>query len=74
MSIEKNVTKYFPPTYFWCDKEDQIVPYENTKVMVEYLEKVGVIFSFEYFAQIGHRRELAIGTEEESWSDIGFNF
>lgn len=63
------MTKYFLPTYLWCDKEDQIVIYEKTKVMVVYLEKVGVIFLFEYFPQVGHRIEHANGTEEESWSD-----
>lgn len=42
LSIEKNVKRDYPATFIWTTKDDNCVPYENTVLMDEALNKAGV--------------------------------
>lgn len=42
MSIEKNVTKDYPATFIWTTDDDACVPSDNTRMMIEALNKAKV--------------------------------
>ncbi len=67
VSIEKHVTKDFPPTFMWHTLEDQAVPAENSLLMANALRKAGVEFEYHLFSRGKHG--LALATKETSKTD-----
>ena len=49
LSIEKHVSKDFPPTYIFTTKDDTVVPYQNTTFLVEQLEKNHIKYQCHIF-------------------------
>lgn len=49
LSIEKHVTKDFPPTYIWHTLDDTCVPVENSKVLAEALKKNNVPYKMHLY-------------------------
>ena len=49
MSIEKHVTKEYPPTYIWHTEDDLCVPVENSYVLAKSLEKNRVPYKMHIF-------------------------
>ena len=73
-SIEKHVTKNYPPTYVWCGDCDETVPPENTRIMEEQLEKTGVRNMCDVFPGVGHGVGPGTGTSAEGWIDTAVSF
>ena len=49
ISIEKHITKDFPPTYIFTTKTDTVVNPENSKVLYETLKKANIPTQFDLF-------------------------
>ena len=73
-SIEKHVTKNYPPTYVWCGDCDETVLPENTRIMAEQLEKTGVRNLCDVFPGVGHGVGPGTGTSAEGWIDTAVSF
>ena len=58
-SIENRINKNTLPTFIWTTKEDQLVPYENTLVMIEKLKEYGVKYQEKIFEKGRHGLALA---------------
>lgn len=59
LSLEKQVTSDFPPTFMWHTFEDGAVPLENSLFFAEALRKAGVNFEYHVFPHGGHGYALA---------------
>ena len=59
LSLEKQVTSDFPPTFMWHTFEDGAVPLENYLFFAEALRKAGVNFEYHVFPHGGHGYALA---------------
>lgn len=59
LSLEKQVTSDFPPTFTWHTFEDGAVPLENSLFFAEALRKAGVNFEYHVFPHGGHGYALA---------------
>lgn len=73
-SIEKHVTKTYPPTYVWCGDCDETVPPENTRIMADQLEKAGVRHIWDIFPGVGHGVGPGTGTVAQGWIDKAVYF
>lgn len=62
ISIEKNVTSNFPPTFIWQTQADKSVPIQNSLLLVNKLISKQVPCEFHLFPKGGHG--LGIGTPE----------
>ena len=49
MSIEKHITKDFPPTYIFTTKTDTVVNPENSQILYETLKKANIPTQFDLF-------------------------
>lgn len=65
-SIEKHVTKDFPPTLVWATEDDQAVPVQNSKLLKAALDKAGVKNECYIFPHGIHGLSLA---DESVYSD-----
>lgn len=73
-SIEKNVTKKFPPTYVWCGKNDQTVNPKNTHMMEAALNEAGVAVCAKFFNDASHGIGPGSGTDAEGWINEAVQF
>lgn len=73
-SVEKRVGENYPPTFLWHNKDDQSVPYENSVMLKEALDKKGVRCDLHLYEHGGHGIGLATGTDAEGWIDDAFAF
>ncbi|MGC6767900.1 alpha/beta hydrolase [Enterococcus sp. LJL51] len=62
LSIEQQVTAAFPPTFIWHTLEDQVVPVQNSLLLVEQLVKKKIFCEFHLYPKGPHG--LSLGTEE----------
>lgn len=58
LSVEKNVTDDFPPTYIFSTKEDQAVPVQNSLVLIEELKKHNIAYEAHIFEKGIHGGSL----------------
>lgn len=58
LSIEKHITKDYPPTFLWATKEDNVVPVVNSKRMDRALEKASVEHCCILYPHLGHGLSL----------------
>lgn len=73
-SVEKHIDGNYPETYIWQCKNDSIVPYENSLLLVEALQNSGVrnkLFAVEGNA---HGWGVAKGTAAEGWLEQAIEF
>ena len=54
LSAEKNIDSTYPPTFIWTTKEDTCVPYENSVLLVEALERNNVKYDFFLYPYLNH--------------------
>lgn len=73
-SIEKNVTKKFPPTYVWCGDADTVVNPENSRMLARELQAAGVPVKIEVFPKVVHGVGPGTGTAAEGWIDKAIDF
>lgn len=62
VSLEKHVDKDTPPTFIWTTKTDNAVPYENSVMFKDALDKSGVENEFVLYETGVHG--LSLGTKE----------
>lgn len=67
VSIEKLVTADFPPTFIWHTMEDQVVPVQNTLLLVEQLVEKQIFCECHLYPKGQHG--LSLGTEETNAPD-----
>jgi acetyl esterase/lipase len=68
MSLEKQITKYTPPTFLWHTATDELVPVENSYLYAKACKEQGVIFEQHIFGNGGHGMSLA----NEEWASGNF--
>lgn len=73
-SVEKNIHKEYPPTFIWCSYEDDVVPYKNTIVMKEALDKEGIINKCNIYHDVAHGVGPATGTNAHNWINEAITF
>lgn len=66
-SIEKHITKSFPPVFIWCGENDQTVNPENTRMMEAALKEAGVPVCAKIFKNASHGIGPGTGTDAEGW-------
>lgn len=59
MSLEKQVTKYMPPTFIWHTFTDNLVPVENSMLFFSALRKAGVESELHIYPHGAHGLALA---------------
>ncbi len=74
LSVERHITRDFPPTYVWNGTADKSVDPKNSRMLAEALEKAGVPYRHEEFTGVGHGVGLAKGTNAEPWFDHAVSF
>lgn len=67
LSVEKQVSADYPPTFIWYGTADDVVAPLNTKMMAEALAGFSVPCETREYEGIGHGAGLAKGTVAESW-------
>ena len=74
LSLEKNITKDYPKTYFMCGKKDSAVnPIGSLKLKQAFDEK-GIEYIFRYYDDLPHGAGIAKGTEAENWIKEAVDF
>lgn len=73
-SVERRVTSEYPPTFVWHNRDDLSVPYQNSELLADALEKNGVLYELKLYPSGGHGIGLAEGTSAEGWFDEAFAF
>ncbi len=63
-SLEKHVTKNFPPVFMWHTNQDESVPLENSLLFAGALRKNGIDFEYHIFNHGKHG--LSLATAESS--------
>lgn len=58
-SIQNRVNNDTVPTYIWTTKEDEIVPYENSLMMIDALKKNNVYYEYKIYEHGKHGLALA---------------
>ena len=74
LSVERHVTKDFPPTYVWNGADDRSVDPINSRALAQALQEAGVPYLHEEFQGVGHGVGLAKGTNAEPWFDHAIRF
>ena len=73
-SVEKQVTADYPPTFLWQCKGDTVVPFANSLLMVEPLEKCGVPHLFMPVEGTAHGWGAGVGAAASGWIGKAFAF
>ena len=85
VSIEKNISEDFPPTFVWHTVKDEAVPAKNTILLAEALYEKKIDFEYHLFNRGKHALALATketanedGTNSEEecaiWPELFFNW
>ncbi|MBR1721585.1 MAG: alpha/beta hydrolase, partial [Treponema sp.] len=67
VSIEKNITEDFPPTFVWHTVQDEHVSAKNTLLLADALYQAGIEYEYHLFNRGKHA--LALATEESAKED-----
>lgn len=73
-SIELNITSSYPPSFVWQCNQDNIVPIENTQMLVKRLKEENVPCAYEVFQSNAHGWGMGKGTDAEGWVDRAIDF
>lgn len=68
--VNKHVWDGYPPTYLWHCKDDNVVPFENYKIMRAALDAVGVENSGHTFDKGGHALLGPHAPEADHWMEM----
>lgn len=68
VSIEHHIDTKTPPVFVWHTVPDEVVPYENTLMLIDACKKAGVSVEAHLFPQGGHG--LSLGTAETAWQGV----
>lgn len=74
LSIERQITKSYPPVYVWQCEEDEAVSIENSRMLAESLERCKVPYEYKIFPGTAHGWGLGIHTLAEGWLEEAVRF
>lgn len=74
LSVENLIQPGYPPTFAWVCRDDEAVPYENTKRLESKLKEMGVVHECRYYPEGGHGCGLAYDNSGWKWSIDMFSF
>lgn len=74
LSIEKQITRAYPPVYVWQCEEDEAVPIENSRMLTEALERCSVPYEYKVYPGTAHGWGLGTGTLSEGWLEEAVRF
>lgn len=74
LSVERHITKDFPPTYVWNGSADKSVDPLNSRMLAKALDQAGVFYRHEEFEGVGHGVGLAKDTIAGPWFDHAVSF
>ena len=69
LSLEKQVTKAFPPVFLWLTLEDRTVDPENSRLLEAALKKNGVFYRVFYYPHGPHGMGLLNDSERKKYPD-----
>lgn len=73
-SIEQQVTSNYPPSYVWQFDQDNMVPIENTQLLVNALKENGISHAYDTFVGTIHGAGIGANTPAEGWLDRAVAF
>jgi acetyl esterase/lipase len=73
-SIEQHIDKEYPPVYVWQCEADEVVPVENSRMLVECLKQQNISCMYEVFPGTAHGWGLGTKTLADGWLDRAVNF
>lgn len=74
LSVERNISADYPPTFVWYGTADDTVSPLNTKMLIDALGKYSIPYKAEEYEGIGHGVGLAKGTLAEGWFKSAVEF
>ncbi len=74
LSVDRHITKDFPPTYVWNGTDDRSVDPRNSRALAKALKNAGVRYLHEEFTGVGHGVGLGKDTAAEPWFDHAIAF
>ena len=74
LSVEKNVSADYPPTYLWFGTADNAVPPINGEKLKSALAEASVECRMDLYEGIGHGAGMATGTAAEPWFNNAVEF
>ena len=69
LSLEKRVTKDFPPVFLWLTLEDRTVDPENSRLLESALKRNGVFYRACYYPHGPHGMGLLTASERKKYPD-----
>lgn len=73
-SVELQVTDKYPASYVWQFDHDNMVPVENSQMIVSAIKAEGVACEYETFPGTSHGVGLGTGTPAEGWLEQAVSF
>ena len=73
-SVERHVTADYPPTFAFHGLADGAVPYQNSRMLMERLEALGIAHEYHEYPGIEHGTGLAKGMSCEEWFGCAMHF
>jgi len=75
LSIEKQLSDKFPPTFLWHCFNDNTIPLENSLTLVKSLRAWAIPFEFHVFPRGGHGRGLSpFSAHNAKWLELAFEW
>ena len=74
LSVEKHITKDFPPSFVWHTQTDESVKIQNSLTLVNRLVEQGVSVEYHLFPEGKHGLSLAQGTACGVWPELFANW
>jgi len=68
-SIEKQITRSYPPTFLWCGDADKTVDPDNSRMLEAALRENGIPCLFREYLGVDHGVGLGEGLSCEGWID-----
>ena len=69
LSLEKRVTKDFPPVFIWLTREDRTVDPENSRLLEAALKQNGIFYRARYYPHGPHGMGLLSASERKKYPD-----
>lgn len=73
-SIEKQITKHFPPTFLWWGDQDQTVDPDNSRMLKAALEHNGILCDCVEYSGVGHGVGIGKDLSCEGWIEKAVAF
>lgn len=70
ISIDRNITPDYPPTFFWAGKNDLLLDYrQHGDALEKAMKQQGIPYEYHLYEKAQHGISMGVGTEAEGWVD-----